>query len=168
MRDDAKIQAVQRASTKLNVSIYSTAGKLLHQIAVRSNCTTRFAHTHVELSTTTTRTFPIEWRPTPRQWDKGKIAGLGWTETEQLVVVLDDGNVRLYSLHGDMKQFSLGKEAKEQGVLDCRVWGGGLVALTGRFRLIAVTSFDEPHPRLLADMSAWGRCPSARRSLARS
>ena len=35
VRDDAKIQAVQRASTKLNVNIYSTAGKLLTQIPVR-------------------------------------------------------------------------------------------------------------------------------------
>jgi hypothetical protein len=35
VRDDTKIQSAQRASTKLNVSIYSTAGKLLQQIPVR-------------------------------------------------------------------------------------------------------------------------------------
>ena len=39
VRDDAKIQAVQRASTKLNVNIYSTAGKLLTQIPVRRSPT---------------------------------------------------------------------------------------------------------------------------------
>jgi vacuolar protein sorting-associated protein 16 len=88
------------------------------------------------------------------QWDKGKIVGLGWTDAEQLVVVLDDGNVRLYTLQGEMRSFSLGKEAKEQGVLDCRIWGTGLVALTGRFRLVSVAGFDEPFPRLLADMSS--------------
>ena len=119
MRDDTKIQAAQRASTKLNVAVYSSSGNLL-------------------------QTSP---------WDKGRIVGMGWTETEQLVVVLDDGNVRLYTLQGEMRQFSLGKEAREQGVLDCRIWGTGLVALTGRFRLIALSGFEEPHPRLLADMS---------------
>ena len=47
--------------------------------------------------------------PSRGQWDKGRIVGLGWTDAEQLVVVIDDGTFRLYNLHGEMKQFSLGR-----------------------------------------------------------
>jgi len=52
--------------------------------------------------------------------------------------------------------FSCPQEAKEQGVTDCRVWGSGFVALTGRFRLVAVNNVDDPHPRLLSDMGICG------------
>lgn len=43
------------------------------------------------------------------QWDKGRIVGMGWTDAEQLICVLDDGTVRIYSIHGEYTQFSLGK-----------------------------------------------------------
>ena len=43
------------------------------------------------------------------QWDKGRIVGMGWTDAEQLICVLDDGTVRIYSIHGEFTQFSLGK-----------------------------------------------------------
>lgn len=85
------------------------------------------------------------------QWDKGRIIKMGWTDVEQLVVVMEDGTIRLYDIHGDFTQFSLGKEAKDHLVIDCQIWGTGLVALTGNFRLIALTNFEEPRPRLMAD-----------------
>ncbi|KAG0040394.1 hypothetical protein BGZ82_003119 [Podila clonocystis] len=87
----------------------------------------------------------------PIQWDKGRIIGMGWTETEQLLCVLEDGTVRMYNILGEYTQFSLGKEAKENKVIDVQIWGTGLVALTGSFQLIAVTNFDEPRPLFLAD-----------------
>ena len=39
----------------------------------------------------------------------------------------------LYSMHGQQLagQFSLGSEAAREGVLDCIIYGDGLVALTG-------------------------------------
>ncbi|CEG84394.1 hypothetical protein RMATCC62417_18203 [Rhizopus microsporus] len=86
------------------------------------------------------------------QWDKGKIVGLGWTEQEQLVVVTEDGSVRLYTFHGQFSQFSLGKEAKDDGIIDCQIWGGGLVAMTSKYQLISVTNFLEPQPKPLADI----------------
>ncbi|CAG8737332.1 1465_t:CDS:2, partial [Dentiscutata heterogama] len=85
------------------------------------------------------------------QWDKGRIIKMGWTDAEQLVVVLEDGTIRLYDIHGDFTGFSLGKEAKDHSVIDCQIWGTGLVALTGNFKLIALTNFEEPRPRLMAD-----------------
>lgn len=50
-----------------------------------------------------------------------------------------------------MSQFSLGKDCKEHGVIDCKIWGSGLVCLTGQYQLIAVTNLQEPRPRKLAD-----------------
>jgi len=85
------------------------------------------------------------------QWDKGRIVGMGWTDTEQLVCVMDDGTVRIYTIHGEYTQFSLGKEAKENGIEDCRIWGSGLVALTGNFMFIMVNAFEEPYPKIMAD-----------------
>ncbi|CAG8840556.1 15042_t:CDS:2, partial [Cetraspora pellucida] len=43
------------------------------------------------------------------EWDKGCIIKMGWTDAEQLVVVMEDGYIRLYDIHGDFTQFSLGK-----------------------------------------------------------
>lgn len=34
---------------------------------------------------------------------------MGWTDSEQLIVVLEDGVIRLYDIHGEYNQFSLGK-----------------------------------------------------------
>ncbi|CDH59927.1 vacuolar protein sorting vps16 [Lichtheimia corymbifera JMRC:FSU:9682] len=85
------------------------------------------------------------------QWEKGRIIALGWTKHEELVIVTEDGFVRLYPLHGSYTQFSLGKEAKEQGILDCQIWSTGLVAMTNKYKLIAVTDFYEPRPKLMAD-----------------
>ncbi|CAJ0757825.1 9812_t:CDS:2, partial [Entrophospora sp. SA101] len=45
---------------------------------------------------------------------------------EQLIVVLEDGTVRLYDIHGEYTQCSLGKEAKDHSVIDCQIWGTGL------------------------------------------
>ncbi|KAF8462252.1 hypothetical protein BDZ91DRAFT_683446 [Kalaharituber pfeilii] len=54
-----------------------------------------------------------------------------------------------YDLQGDFTQFSLGNG--DFGVLDCRFWGSGFVALLGNQRFVAVSRYDEPRPRLLAD-----------------
>lgn len=43
------------------------------------------------------------------------------------------------------------QEAKDHSVIDCQIWGTGLVALTGNFKLVALTNFEEPRPRLMAD-----------------
>ena len=86
------------------------------------------------------------------QQDKGRIVGMGWTDSEQLVCVIDDGTVRLYSFRREVKSFSLGKIAKDHGVQDVRIWGTGLVALTGNFTFI-YTTFDEPRPAPLSEWS---------------
>ncbi|KAL7272754.1 Vacuolar protein sorting-associated protein 16 [Rhizina undulata] len=89
-------------------------------------------------------------------WDKGSIKGLGWSEDEKLLVITEDGTVRCYyDLQGDFTQFSLGNGAEEYGVKECRFYSTGFVALLQNNRLIAVSRYDEPRPRLLADPSAF-------------
>ncbi|KAJ3299233.1 hypothetical protein HK104_009629 [Borealophlyctis nickersoniae] len=85
------------------------------------------------------------------QWDKGRIINIGWTNTEHLICVLEYGGVRVYDIHGEFVQFSLGQDAKDCGVIDCQIWEGGLVALTANFKLVAVTDWEEPRPNVIAD-----------------
>ena len=40
--------------------------------------------------------------------------------------------------------------SEEHGVVDCRFWTSGFVALLGNNQLIAVSRYDEPRPKLLA------------------
>ncbi|KAF2238995.1 vacuolar protein sorting-associated protein 16 [Viridothelium virens] len=84
-------------------------------------------------------------------WDKGSIKALGWSEDEQLLIVTSDGSVRCYhDLQGDFVPFTLGNGAEEHGVLECRFWSSGFVALLGNNTLVAVSNYDEPRPKLLA------------------
>ncbi|KAI0022045.1 Vps16, N-terminal region-domain-containing protein [Xylariomycetidae sp. FL0641] len=84
-------------------------------------------------------------------WDKGSIKGLGWSEDERLLVVTHEGTVRCYNdLQGEFTQFSLGREAEDFGVHSCRFYDNGMVALLTNNALVAVSSYDEPRPKLLA------------------
>lgn len=82
-------------------------------------------------------------------------------------MVTEDGTVHCYfGLHGDFNPFSLGHGAEEYGVKSCRFWSHGFVALLSNNALIAVSSFDEPRPRLLAhapdgEVHSWSLIPPA-------
>jgi hypothetical protein len=101
------------------------------------------------------------------QWEKGTIKGLGWSDDEKLLVVTEDGTVHCYfGLHGDFQPFLLGHGAEEYGVQSCRFWSHGFLALLSNNAIIAVSSFDEPRPRLLAqppegEVHSWSLIPPA-------
>ena len=100
-------------------------------------------------------------------WDKGVIKGVGWSEDERLLVVGEDGTFHIFSgLHGDFAPFSLGHGAEEYGVHSVRFWSHGFVALLKNNALVAVSSFDEPRPKLLAavpsgEIHGWSLIPPA-------
>jgi hypothetical protein len=100
-------------------------------------------------------------------WEKGSIKGLGWSDDERLLVVTEDGTVRVYyGLHGDFHPFLLGNGADEFGVKSCRFWSSGFVALLSNNVLIAVSSYDEPRPKVLAkppdgEVHSWSLIPPA-------
>jgi hypothetical protein len=100
-------------------------------------------------------------------WDKGSIRGIGWSDDERLLVVSEDGTVRCYTgLHGDFHPFSLGHDSESLGVVSCRFYSTGFVALLSNNALISVGSYDEPRPRLLAsppdgEVHSWSLIPPA-------
>lgn len=102
-------------------------------------------------------------------WDKGPVKGLGWSDAETLLVVAADGHVRCHDLQGDFSHFSLGHGADNYGVESCRFYPGGMVALLGNGTLVAVGSYAEPRPKLLATppggdgdgVNAWAVVPPA-------
>ncbi|KAF2281145.1 vacuolar protein sorting-associated protein 16 [Westerdykella ornata] len=106
-------------------------------------------------------------------WEKGTIKGIGWSEDEKLLVVTEDGAVRCYyDLQGDFVPFSLGHGADEHGVVSCKFYSTGFVALLGNNHLISVSRYDEPRPKLLAippadPIVSWAIIPPAY-SLSRS
>jgi hypothetical protein len=83
-------------------------------------------------------------------WERSRIVGMGWSGDEELVVVEADGGVWLYSTYGDPlpRRFSLGAVCREQGVARAEVFSSGVVALTERHELWAVTGFAEPRPQV--------------------
>ncbi|CAI4219096.1 unnamed protein product [Parascedosporium putredinis] len=81
-------------------------------------------------------------------WTEGTIKGLGWSEEEQLLVVLADGTVRCYDLQGDFTQFSLGHGADNYGVHSCRFYDRGMVAMLNNNTLVTVQSYNEPRPNI--------------------
>ncbi|KAF6822914.1 hypothetical protein CPLU01_11735 [Colletotrichum plurivorum] len=124
-RDDTKIQAYRAnkpSTAKPTIDVYSYAGKLLRSIP----------------------------------WDQasGAVRGLGWASVaggeERLLVVTADGVVRVYDLQGDFTQFSLGNGAEDAGVVSCRFYDSGMVALLGGNALVSVSNYADPRPRLLA------------------
>lgn len=94
------------------------------------------------------------------RWTRGRIAGLGWTAQEKLVVVEEGGGVTLYDALGRPlaeRAFSLGVDARDGGgVAEVIVWGGGLVARMRDNRLLQVDDFVAPRVRRLQDSAICG------------
>ncbi|KAF9877506.1 hypothetical protein CkaCkLH20_05206 [Colletotrichum karsti] len=140
LRDDTKIQAYRANKTstaKPGIDVYSYAGKLLRHIPWDANA-------------------PGSGSGSGSGGPAAAVKGLGWAcvagGEERLLVVTADGTVRVYDLQGEFTQFSLGHGAEELGVVGCRFYENGMVALLGgnSASLVSVTSYAEPRPRLLA------------------
>jgi hypothetical protein len=88
-------------------------------------------------------------------WDGGRIAGIGLTTREDLLVVSESGAIRCYySFEGNFMQFTMGRAAEADKVLECKFHGDELVALLGNGEFIAMTRYgqDSPQFRPLAKM----------------
>ena len=59
------------------------------------------------------------------RWEGGPVSSLGWSASEELVIVGTEGSVHVFPLDPHMirvkNSFTLGKEAKDLGVIDSRV-----------------------------------------------
>ncbi|RKP05942.1 hypothetical protein THASP1DRAFT_25652, partial [Thamnocephalis sphaerospora] len=85
------------------------------------------------------------------RWDAVRVVKIGWTDDERLLCICANGIVLMYNLFGEAMQFTLGSESREEGVIDGRIWGTGLVALLSNFQFVFVSNLKDVRARRLAD-----------------
>ncbi|XP_078613181.1 vacuolar protein sorting-associated protein 16 homolog isoform X1 [Branchiostoma floridae x Branchiostoma japonicum] len=100
------------------------------------------------------------------RWNSGHVIHLGWSCSEELLCVQEDGSVLVYDIFGQFKRtFSMGTEAKEMKVRDCRIFnshqGTGLAVMTSSYRIFMVNNVDEPRIRRMADVPGLDAPPSS-------
>ncbi|XP_064367845.1 vacuolar protein sorting-associated protein 16 homolog [Dromaius novaehollandiae] len=72
-------------------------------------------------------------------WKSGRLVQLGWTASEDLLCIQEDGTVLIYNLFCEFKRhFSMGNEVLQNHVLEAKVfhteYGTGAAILTGAHR----------------------------------
>ncbi|CAD5122098.1 DgyrCDS10548 [Dimorphilus gyrociliatus] len=91
-------------------------------------------------------------------WSSGKVIHIGWTTSEQLLCVQDEGTVLVYNIFGKMqKHFGMGETAKEQRIIQAKTFtystNTGLAVMTSFYRIIIVTNVEAMNIRQLAEIS---------------
>lgn len=65
-----------------------------------------------------------------------RVVGMGWSDREELVVVLEDGNVFMYDIGGNIVYTFLIMELMTiADVLECVFWGDGVVVVTAKMQI---------------------------------
>ncbi|XP_041371955.1 vacuolar protein sorting-associated protein 16 homolog isoform X2 [Gigantopelta aegis] len=100
------------------------------------------------------------------RWNSGHILQLGWSNTEELLCIQDDGVVLIYDIYLNFKRtFGMGQEAKDVKVLDCRIFssfqGTGIAVMTTAFRIFLITNVEDPRIRRLAEIPGLNSAPSS-------
>jgi hypothetical protein len=68
----------------------------------------------------------VDWEQNNR-----RVAGMGWSDREELLVVLEDGNVYVYDILGKLVyNFLLVDLTTSANVVECLFWGDGVAAIT--------------------------------------
>ena len=94
-------------------------------------------------------------------WQPKAIAGMGWSDQEQLVVVLEEGTVLTYDTKAKLtRSFSLLDSASLAAssssssshavhLLECHFWGNGLVAMAADMQAYVAEGLASPDPTSL-------------------
>lgn len=61
----------------------------------------------------------------------------------------EEGVYRVYDLQGDYRQYTLGGEATELGVVDAHIHDNGLVAIIGNLTMLEVKGWEGGKPLVL-------------------
>jgi hypothetical protein len=82
---------------------------------------------------------------------------MGWSDSEELLCVQDDGLVLIYDIFGNYQhKFSMGQEAKDTKIIDAKFYptnqGTGVAIVTTNFRVFIANSIKDPKVRLLPEM----------------
>ncbi|XP_056606714.1 vacuolar protein sorting-associated protein 16 homolog [Triplophysa dalaica] len=81
-------------------------------------------------------------------WKSGLVKQLGWTVSDDLLCVQEDGTVLVYDLLGGYKKhFSMGNEVSQSQVMETKIfhspYGTGVAILTGALRFTLATNIDD-------------------------
>lgn len=92
-----------------------------------------------------------------QQWNSGHLRTLGWTDSEELLCVQDDGVVLIYNIFGQyLHKFSMGQEANDTKIIDAKIFptsqGTGCAVMTTHFRIFIINSYKDPKVRLLPEI----------------
>ncbi|XP_013393973.1 vacuolar protein sorting-associated protein 16 homolog [Lingula anatina] len=99
-------------------------------------------------------------------WNSGHVIQLGWSNTEDLLCVQDDGGVLVYDIFGNFKRtFSLGTEVKDTKVLEVKIFQTanttGIAVLTSTYRIFVCNNIEDPRVRRLAEVPGLQAPPSS-------
>nr|CAD7262013.1 unnamed protein product [Timema shepardi] len=99
-------------------------------------------------------------------WTGGQIIHLGWSSTEDLLCVQNDGCVLAYDMFGTyLHTFGMGQEAKDTNIIEAKIFasvnGTGVVVLTSSYRFFLVNNVKEPKVRQLAEVAGLTVPPSS-------
>ncbi|CAH3134282.1 unnamed protein product [Porites lobata] len=100
------------------------------------------------------------------KWDGGPIVQMGWSITEDLLCVADDGTVMVYDIHGAIKKtLSMGQDAKESKVIDCKTYNfagrTGIAILTSNYHFYVANNVEEVRSRRYYDPPGLDAPPSS-------
>ncbi|XP_074759768.1 vacuolar protein sorting-associated protein 16 homolog isoform X2 [Athene noctua] len=98
-------------------------------------------------------------------WKSGQLVQLGWTASEDLLCIQDDGTVLIYNLFCEFKRhFSMGNEVLQNHVLEAKVfhteYGTGVAILTGAHRFSLATNIDDLKLRRMPEVPGLQKPPS--------
>lgn len=91
------------------------------------------------------------------QWNSGALLTMGWTDSEELLCIQEDGLVLIYNMYGQYQhKFSMGQEAKDTRVIDAKIYpttqGTGVAIMTTHFRIFIANNYQDPKVRLLPEI----------------
>ncbi|KAM6132372.1 vacuolar protein sorting-associated protein 16 homolog [Pterocles gutturalis] len=98
-------------------------------------------------------------------WKSGQLVQLGWTTSEDLLCIQEDGTVLIYNLFCEFKRhFSMGNEVLQNHVLEAKVfhteYGTGVAILTGAHRFSLATNIDDLKLRRMPEVPGLQKPPS--------
>ncbi|XP_068612430.1 vacuolar protein sorting-associated protein 16 homolog [Brachionichthys hirsutus] len=98
-------------------------------------------------------------------WKSGPVVHLGWTVSDELLCIQEDGSVLTYDLFGSFRRhFSMGQEVVQSQVLEAKVfhspYGTGVAIVTGSSRFTLATNIDDLKLRRLPEVPGLQGTPS--------
>ncbi|XP_035910618.1 vacuolar protein sorting-associated protein 16 homolog [Anopheles stephensi] len=88
-------------------------------------------------------------------WDCGNLVTLGWSDSEELIGVQDDGTIFIHDMFGNfVHKFSVGKDVTD--VADAKIFtsasGTGVAVMTSGFKIYILNNIKDPKSRPLSEL----------------